>query len=59
MGFASSPGVRLNSADVEFGVNSMDRLSWHLDQSHGGYRVGATASLNDDHQWYKIVMYCN
>ena len=60
MGFAASPAVTLNSADVQTDPRSEDRLSWHLDQgSLGGFRVGTTTSLNGDQRYYKVVMYCN
>ena len=31
------------------------RLSWHLDNSLGGYRAGATTSLNEDSTWRKVI----
>ena len=62
MGFAPSSTITLNTADVydsHGGSSGAYRLSWHLDQSSGGWRVGANTGLNGDRQWYKVVMYCN
>jgi hypothetical protein len=55
-GFAPENNVRLNSADTN-NANAEKRLSWHLGQSVGGWRAGATTSLNGDGTWQKVVMY--
>ena len=59
MGFASGPAVVLGSADVQDSPSPEDRLSWHLDQRSGGYRVGTVKELNNNADYYKVVMYCN
>merc|ERR1719161_1295810 len=60
-GFAPNSHVQLNSADVgDLWDNCHRRLSWHLGQSVGGYRVGCAKWLNSPHEsgnWRKVVMY--
>ena len=41
-GFSDSRSIRLGSADTNSGSG---RLSWHIDQSQGGYRIGNAKSL--------------
>lgn len=55
-GFAASSDVALWTADVENSVCE-PRLSWHLGDNVGGYRVGCQKSLNGDSTWRKVVMY--
>jgi len=57
IGFAPNELVQLSSADVASRSDPM-RLSWHYDNGgHGGWRCGATTSLNSNTQWHKLV-YC-
>lgn len=53
-GFAASPSIDLNSADIMSG-QCESRLSWHTDQSAGGYRAGCIISLNYDSNYYKQI----
>ena len=55
MGFAQESAVSLGSADTMQGTYASTRMSWHLDQSSGGYRAGSTSVGT----LYKTVMYCN
>ena len=55
-GFASSSRVTLLGGD--YGEGSDDcasRLSWNLDQSTGGYRVGCIIQLWYDSTWRKVI----
>ncbi len=44
-GFSSSNKINQKSANIDRTSPEL-RLSWHLDQSDGGYRAGATVDLN-------------
>ena len=55
-GFAPSAVVYLNSADTSSDTSGAHRLSWHLDQGHGGFRAGNTNYLNSDNTWYKRIV---
>jgi len=54
MGFAPNAAVSLSPADTASPEDNT-RMSWHLDQSSGGYRAGST----DVSALYKVVLYCN
>jgi hypothetical protein len=54
-GFAASSRISLNSADTS-SEQCERRLSWHLDQTSGGYRVGCTTNLNSDSSYYKQIL---
>merc|ERR1719320_1434863 len=55
VGFASVSEIWLNSADTS--SDDCDwRLSWHLDQSSGGWRVGCVTGLNGDVGYYKYIL---
>eukprot|EP00277_Geminigera_cryophila_P035483 CAMPEP_0173125524 /NCGR_PEP_ID=MMETSP1102-20130122/56473_1 /TAXON_ID=49646 /ORGANISM="Geminigera sp., Strain Caron Lab Isolate" /LENGTH=510 /DNA_ID=CAMNT_0014034419 /DNA_START=218 /DNA_END=1748 /DNA_ORIENTATION=+ len=65
VGFASSSSISLSSADVSDSFSSdsdsgtcSSRLSWHLDQSAGGWRAGCATSLNSDPTWRKMMFSC-
>jgi len=49
--------VRLNQADVEGDPGAAQRLSWHTIGNSGGYRCGATAGLNANAGWERIVLH--
>ena len=53
-GFSDSRAIRLNTADTNSGSG---RLSWHIDQSYGGYRVGDTKKLNKATNYRKQLYY--
>ena len=53
-GFAASSSISLNSADTESDQCAY-RLSWHVDQSDGGYRAGCTTGLNSASSYYKQI----
>lgn len=57
IGFApAGAGVMRSSADVAgSGADDALRLSWHAGQSSGGYRCGATRSLNGSTAWERLV----
>jgi len=52
-GFSDSKAIQLSSADVRSGSG---RLSWHMDQNAGGYRIGDTKGLNG-HSGYRKQLY--
>eukprot|EP00929_Paragymnodinium_shiwhaense_P045221 TRINITY_DN2312_c1_g1_i2.p1 TRINITY_DN2312_c1_g1~~TRINITY_DN2312_c1_g1_i2.p1 ORF type:complete len:275 (+),score=32.75 TRINITY_DN2312_c1_g1_i2:261-1085(+) len=56
VGFAPSEKVDLKSAD-RYDKSDSNRLSWHLDdfKKLGGYRAGATTSLNCAEDWEKVI----
>jgi hypothetical protein len=51
-GFADSATIVQSTADTQAGTM---RLSWHLDQMDGGYRVGSTVGLNSNTVYYKAI----
>ncbi len=53
-GFAANPSINLNSADT-MASQCEYRLSWHTDQSSGGYRAGCVINLNSDSSYYKQI----
>ena len=53
-GFAANPTINLNSADT-MSSQCEYRLSWHTDQSSGGYRAGCVINLNSDSSYYKQI----
>jgi hypothetical protein len=53
-GYAPNSTITQNSAD-SFDNGSNKRLSWHLDQNFGGWRLGDLTSLNSDKNYYKII----
>ncbi|CAF1354916.1 unnamed protein product [Adineta steineri] len=55
-GFTPNNIVLQDFADTSNSFPAL-RLSWHLDQSHGGYRVGSKVDLNDNAIWRKVI-YC-
>ena len=56
-GFLDRRGQLLQST-ADTGVDYPDsRLSWHLDQNVGGYRIGTLKELNGDSAWRKVI-YC-
>ena len=54
-GFSFCEQVSLCSADTHGSPHEDMRLSWHLDQSCGGYRCGTNTSLNSDTVWRKVI----
>jgi hypothetical protein len=50
-GFAATSSINLNSADTTSDQCEY-RLSWHVDQGIGGYRVGCLTNLNSDSSYY-------
>ena len=59
-GFSPESYIDLNSADIADLAacddnNGALRLSWHIDQSIGGYRAGCSAQLNNDEIWTKKI----
>ena len=55
-GFSPNNRVFLNSGDMEESTPEL-RLSWHVDQNVGGYRIGTLKELNGDSAWRKVI-YC-
>jgi hypothetical protein len=53
-GFAPIFTITQNTADT-FDQSSNLRLSWHLDGSSGGWRLGFITSLNGDTDYYKKI----
>lgn len=55
-GFSPSYYITQNSADTAYSTDPR-RLSWHIRSSSGtgGWRAGATTSLNGDPTWRKVV----
>jgi hypothetical protein len=53
-GFSPSSNINQNQAD-DFDLSSNERLSWHLDQGIGGWRLGSKVSLNADGTSFKKV----
>ena len=53
-GFSPNRNITQNIAD-QFDVKSNLRLSWHLDELHGGWRLGNITLLNDNNQYLKIL----
>ena len=55
-GFArEGDSVYLNSADTNTSGANDQRLSWHMDQPFGGWRCGATTSLNDSNGFERLI----
>ena len=50
--------VNLKPADTSLS-HADGRLSWHLDQTIGGYRAGSLTNLNSNSVWRKVIYYCN
>jgi len=58
VGFApAGQPLSLGSADTNSAGGAWERISWHLQQSAGGWRCGAWTSLNGDYARRKMVMY--
>lgn len=58
VGFApAGQSLSLGSADTSSAGGAWNRISWHLQQSAGGWRCGAWTSLNGDYARRKMVMY--
>ena len=55
-GFAPISNISLSSADT-YDTSDIQRLSWHLGQSAGGWRAGDVTGLNDNDVWRKVVYY--
>jgi hypothetical protein len=53
-GFAASSSISLGSAD-SLSDQCAYRLSWHVDQSYGGYRAGCTTDLSSSSSYYKQI----
>ena len=53
-GFAPNPLINLNYGDTQDSMSNM-RLSWYLDEVHGGYRLGDMTDLSFDDINYKKV----
>ena len=52
IGFAPTPSITQNAADIEEGVQ---RLSWHVTGTEGGYRIGNITNLNYSTAYLKQV----
>lgn len=53
IGFA--PTNTINQSSADFGTTGEQRLSWHLIENLGGYRIGDDTSLNDSSAYLKQV----
>ena len=53
-GFSDSRSIKLDSADT---ISGSGRLSWHIDRSDGGYRIGNTIKLNKATNYRKQLYY--
>ena len=53
-GFSPIYTINQSSADT-FDLNDPFRLSWHLNQTVGGYRVGKISGLNSDNIYKKYI----
>jgi hypothetical protein len=52
-GFSDSPDIVLNDADSSLGPH---KLSWHINGTIGGYRVGDFKALINNDIWHKIIL---
>jgi hypothetical protein len=55
MGFAPNSTINQFSADY-FDHSNNQRVSWHLNDSIGGWRLGSLIELNDDTRYYKVIL---
>jgi hypothetical protein len=53
-GFSHSPQIAQSQADVNT-IEADSRLSWHLNLSSGGWRLGNVTSLNNENKLYKKI----
>ncbi|CAF0838132.1 unnamed protein product [Brachionus calyciflorus] len=53
-GFSPNATIDQNSADI-FDTTNPFRLSWHLNISFGGYRLGQLTGLNNDNNYKKYI----
>jgi hypothetical protein len=53
IGFSPNASIYQNTADFS-NFESIQRLSWHLDHNHGGWRLGNILDLNYDTLYYKM-----
>jgi hypothetical protein len=54
IGFAPTNSINQSSADIDE-TTGEQRLSWHLIENLGGYRIGDVTSLNDSSDYLKQV----
>ena len=54
-GYSADSSISQSSADIG-STNANLRLSWHLDQGFGGFRIGTLTYLNIDTVYYKIIL---
>lgn len=54
-GFSPVFKINQNSADTEDEKNK-ERISWHLNESSGGWRLGSFVHLNDATNYYKVIL---
>ena len=57
-GFSDTSTINQNVADSYNASNNL-RLSWHMDQTCGGYRLGKIVNLNYNTTYYKYVFLSN
>ncbi len=53
-GFSHLPKIRQIQADINTD-EGYSRLSWHLDTTAGGWRLGNVTSLNNENKLYKKI----
>lgn len=53
-GFSPSPIIQQDSADIYDDNIDNQRVSWHLDQGVGGYRLGILNPFSNN--YYKVIL---
>lgn len=56
---AEGDSIDKNTCDTEDGTSPESRLCWHVENDllSGGYRCGATKSLNSDAGWQRVILH--
>jgi len=55
MGFSDIPTIELGEADV-YDTSDNYKLSWHVNYSGGGWRLGSLTDLNGNDNYDRVVL---